>query len=241
MDSQIIIEKVLTTDSLKDCSFKSIDEKLYKKIDKYLSELKFKSTVIKRKSPVWKIAADLLTEGDIVFNICTDQETYDTISYFQKFHGSLIYHLFHGKHVSYALDTNGNFFHWTDCYKNITSYQKFSIDIISQAIKSTSSPEKIKLIHIGDVDHDDLKNVFDCMDVIIKKNEPYILIEDFLQAYDLNENYAQYKIKDKKFNLFETKKFKSFKNYVGEKNINFDVVCSALPDDPLVLLKIKTS
>lgn len=241
MDSKTIIEKALSSDSLKNSSHKKIEENLYKKIDKYLTDLKFKPTIIKRKPPVWKVAADALVEGDVVFNVCTDKETYDTISYFHKFHGSLIYHLFHGKHVNYARDINGNFFHWTDCYKNITSYQNFSVEAVSQALNSVASTEKIKLIHIGDVDYDDLKNIFDRMDSVIRKNEPYIIIEDFLQPYDLEESYAKYKIKNKKFNLFETKKFKAFRDYISEKNINFDVVCSALPNDSLVLLKIKTS
>ncbi len=241
MDSKEIIENVLHPNSLSNGSFKQIEEKLYKKIDKYLSDVKFKTFVIKRKSPIWKKAGDLLVDGDIVFNFCTDKETYDTISYFQKFHTSLTYHLFHGKHVNYVRDINENFFHWTECYKNIISYSELSTDTLTKSLSSISSVDRIKLIHIGDVDYDLLKNTFNFMDHIIKKNEPYILIEDFLQPYDLEEEHGKYAIKNKKFNLFETKKFKTFKDYINEKNINFDVVCSALPNDSLVLLKIKTS
>lgn len=241
MESSEIIEKILNPNVFGKAYAKNIEEKEYKKIQKYLVGLRFKPSAMKIKIPIWKLAVDKIDADSIVFNFCTDEPYHDTISYFQKFHESFSYYLFHGKHVSFVPDESGNLFHWTECYKNIFSYQTPSEENISSCLTSISQKEKIKLIHVGIINPDTLKCILKSMNEIILNNQPYILFENFIEGYDFGNKKAKYYLKKEKLNLFETKTFRIFKDYANEKNINFDVVCSTLPDDSSVLLKIKTS
>lgn len=239
MESVEIINKILNTNVFDKSSLNKTEKDIYKKIEKYLESLNFQKNKIMEKIPVWKSAGDILENDSIVLNFCTDDVKYDTMSYFQKFHDSLLYYIFHGKHAIYTPGTEGNMFHWTECYKNIFSYESPSEENISMCLTSINEKQKIKLIHMGSVDPELLKTILKSINEIISNNQPYILFENFLEAYDFKNKNAKYSLKDVKFNLFETKTFRVFKEYINEKNINFDVVCSTLPNDSSILLKIK--
>jgi hypothetical protein len=241
METIEIIDRVLKSESLPVFKKKSEDDQFYKQVKKYLLDIKMSENDRKNKVSIWKKSADLIEKNSIIFNILTDSSNYDAMSYFHKFHSDHTYHVFNGEHSSYILSTDGEFFHWTDCYKNIKSHRGFSSDALLESLNSIEDKSKIKLIHLGRVNYEETKYILSSLDSIIKTYNPYILFEEFLVPYDVEENYAKYSIKKKKLNLFETKSFKAFKDYSNKNSISFDVVCSMLPNDGLVLLKIKAS
>lgn len=242
MESQEIIQKVLESETYTVKKMRKSDGDLFKQIKKYLVDggLKFKSSVIENKIPIWNRAGKFLDQNSIVLNIGTEMIKYDTMSYFQKYHGHSRYYIFHGKYAELPCDVNQNFFHWTECYPNMVSVQGYSKDLIEANINSIQEKEKIKLIHFGEsVEPDKLKYMLSLFDEIVRKNNPYILFEEFLDPYDVEKSSGKFLLNDKKFNLFESKKFRVFKDYINEKSINFEIVCSALPNDSSILLKIK--
>jgi hypothetical protein len=239
METEQIIELTLKSEILPTFNKKSDNDQFYKKVKKYLLDLKMSENDRKNKISIWKKSAESIEKNSIIFSILTDSVNYDAISYFHKFHNDHVYHVFNGENASYILSTDGEFFHWTDCYKNIKSQKGFSGDTLLESLNSIDDKSKIKLIHLGKTSYEETKYILNSLSDIIKTYNPYILFEEFLVPYDVEKNYGKYSLKNKKLNLFETKSFKAFKDYTNKNSINFDVVCSMLPNDGSILIKTK--